>query len=93
MPEDYACATAVLTAHDEGDPRIGAEPGYSDCEYAIEPEPGGYAHREGIEELADASRNLPDYRAGARIIVRDVTYGPWRYVTAEQISVEVTADD
>jgi hypothetical protein len=70
-PEDYkttagyAIAMDALAADGQSEGQIGAESGYFDCEYAIEPEPGGLARREGIEFLADAIDTLPDYRAGA----------------------------
>jgi hypothetical protein len=92
-PAGYAIAMAVLAADGQSEGQIGAESGCFDCEYAIEPEPGGSARREGIEFLADAVDTLPDYRVGARIIVRNVTYGPWRYGSAQEIINELTVDD
>lgn len=53
-------------------------------EYAIEPERGGSA-RSITDELYGAIEDLPDYRDEARIITRTVTYGPWRYVTPEEL--------
>lgn len=88
-PDAYAYAMAAMASHDDArEGRIGGEPGYLDCEFAIEPAPGSCARREGIEDLADAIERLADYRAGAKMIVWDVRYGSWRYVTAEQIEAE-----
>ncbi|MCG7596328.1 hypothetical protein [Mycobacterium sp. PSTR-4-N] len=53
-------------------------------EYAIEPDRGGCA-RALTDELYNAIEDLPDYRDGAAIIVREVRYGPWRYVTPDEI--------
>lgn len=52
--------------------------------YAIEPERGLDA-RAVTDELYDAIESLPDFRAEARIITRTVCYGPWRYVTPDEI--------
>lgn len=80
-----------MASHDDaGEGRIGGEPGYLDCDFAIEPAAGSCARRDGVEKFADAIERLPDYRAGAKIIV---SYRPWRYVTAEQIEVEASDRD
>ena len=57
---------------------------WDEREYAIEPERGGCAR--GItDELYGAIEDLPDYRDEARLVTRTVTYGPWRYVTPEEL--------
>ncbi|WP_276203390.1 MULTISPECIES: hypothetical protein [unclassified Mycobacteroides] len=38
-----------------------------------------------IDELASAIEEVSNYREGALIITRTVTYGPWRYVTPEEM--------
>jgi hypothetical protein len=87
----YAYAMATLAA-DSGDDETfavgGSElHGYIETEYAIEPLAGDYAR--GIDtELAGPIEELPTYRAGARVITREVTYGPWRYVTSVEIEAE-----
>ena len=53
-------------------------------EYAVEPAPGWNA-RGVTDEMAGAIEDIVDYRDGARLITREVTYGPWRYVTPEEI--------
>lgn len=55
-----------------------------EVEYGIEPSRGD-GTREISDELYDAVHGLPDYRDGARIVTRTVTYGPWRYVTPAEI--------
>lgn len=85
--EAYAHAMATLAAHDDRDWAIGgSDPGHYDVEteYAVEPQPGGCA-RAIDSELAGSIEDLPNYAAGARIITRQVHYGPWRYVTPEEI--------
>ena len=55
-----------------------------ETEYAIEAERGGPAL--GLtDELYSAIEDLPNFRDSARIITRTVTYGPWRYVTPEEL--------
>lgn len=39
-------------------------------------------------ELAGLIDELVLYRAGARLIRREITYGPWRYVTPREIGDE-----
>lgn len=79
--DDYALAMATLGAGDASFEIIGAQPASVDCQYGVEPEPGALVQRERIDELRDAINALPSYRAGARIIVRTVQYGPWQYVS------------
>lgn len=57
--------------------------GHTEVEYAIEPSRGADA-RCITDELVTAIEELPDYRDGAAIITRHVTYGPWRYVIPEE---------
>lgn len=54
-----------------------------EVEYGIEAGFGGHAHVSTC--LAGAIESLPDFRNEARLITRTVTYGPWRYVTAEEV--------
>lgn len=54
-------------------------------DYAIEPMRGDGPHMT-TDELYDAIENLPSFRGGARIIKRQVSYGPWEYVTPEEIT-------
>lgn len=87
----YAHAMAVLAA-DSGDAEtfaVGGSDldGHTETEYAIEPMPGDAA-RCRTDELAGAIEDLPVFAAGARIVTRTVTYGPWRYVTPDEIAVE-----
>lgn len=67
----------------------GSEPEAANyTEYGVEPELGWNA--EGItDDLATAIENSVAYRHGARIITRTVTWGPWRYVTPDEIEAEV----
>jgi hypothetical protein len=53
-------------------------------QYSIEPGRGSDA-RGHSDELAEAILELPNYRDGACILVREITCGPWRYVTPEEI--------
>jgi hypothetical protein len=85
----YAHAQALNAKHDVADPNfdwaIGGDPdGHTETEYAIEPMPGGDA-RAHTDELYGAVEELPNYRNGARIVTREITYGGWRYVTPEEI--------
>lgn len=83
--EAYAHAMATLAAHDPDQSAIGGGDGWhTEVEYAIEPSPGDCA-RGHDTELAGPIEELPIYAAGARIIARGITYGPWRYVTPGEI--------
>lgn len=84
----YAHAQAINAKHDPrcefwaigGDDREDR----SCTEYAIEPELGWNA--EGVtDDVATAIESIVAYRNGARLITREVTYSPWRYVTPEEI--------
>ena len=78
------CAEAARSDFDWAIGGDGPEGWGEETEYAIEPERGGAAL--GLtDELYGAIESLPDYRAEARIITRTVTYGPWRYVTPEEL--------
>lgn len=55
-----------------------------ETEYAIEADRGGMALCV-TDELYESIECLPDFRDSARIITRTVTYGPWRYVTPEEL--------
>lgn len=96
-PDDYdsPAAYAIATAHaavadvarPEFDWAIGGEDreeGRTEKEYAVEPRRGGSACA-ADSELAGPIEDLPDFADGARIIVREIHYGPWRYVTPEEI--------
>lgn len=92
-PEDYptndayAHAMATLAAHD-ATARFAIGGGddweIADTQYAVESSPGDCA-RGHDNELAGPIEELPIYAAGARIITRQIRYGPWRYVTPEEI--------
>lgn len=87
----YAHAMAILAA-DSGDAEMFAVggsdlDGRTETEYAIEPTPGDAA-RSRTDELADAIEDLPVFAAGARIVTREITYGPWQYVTPDEIEAE-----
>ncbi|MFV8049762.1 hypothetical protein [Mycobacterium sp. 48b] len=87
-PDAYAHAQALNAKH-SGDADIFAignddSLDRSGTEYAIEPAPGWCS--EGVtDDIATAIENIVAYRDGARLITRTVTYGPWRYVTPEEI--------
>ena len=82
--EAYAHAMATLAMQD-GWSAIGGQDGSEvQTEYAIEPSPGDCARGHG-SELAGPIEELPIYAAGARLITREIVYGPWRYVTPEEI--------
>lgn len=53
-------------------------------QYAVEPWRGSTAAYV-TDELYSAIEALPDFCLNARIVTREVTYGPWRYVTPEEI--------
>lgn len=76
--DDYAIAMATLAERAALPDEVGAEPRCVDTELGIEPEPGALAQRERITEFRDAINALPNYRPGARIIMRNVSYGPWQ---------------
>lgn len=63
---------------------IGSSDASVETVYAVEPAPGWRA-RSIADDIASAIEDMPDYRNGARLITREVTYGPWRYVTPEEI--------
>lgn len=65
---------------------IGGDEGMptTETQYAIEPSPHDCA-RFHTDELASAIEEVSNYREGALIITRTVTYGPWRYVTPEEM--------
>jgi hypothetical protein len=85
--DDYAHAMARIAAADRRDWAIGGEdPDVSttETEYAIEAQPGACA-RMHTDDLGGLIDELVDFAAGARLITRTVVYGPWRYVTPEEI--------
>ncbi|WP_141772808.1 hypothetical protein [Mycobacterium malmoense] len=82
--DDYAIAAAELAAADPDQEYIGGDNGSVETEYAIEPDRGG-CPRAHDSELAGPVEELACYRDGARLITRQITYGPWRYVTPEEI--------
>lgn len=83
--DSYAYAMATLAVRDPDQSAIGGGEGWrTELEFAIEPSPGDCA-RGHETELAGPIEELPIYAAGARIITRGVTYGPWRYVAPEEI--------
>jgi len=83
--EAYAIATAQAAAADPDQEYICGENGHVEVEYAIEPDRGGPA-RAHDSELAGPIDELVCYRDGARLIARQITYGPWRYVTPQEIT-------
>lgn len=89
--DDYACAVQAAAIADAERPYFtwaiaGDAPDDTRTEhqYAIEPVRGGGA-REVTDELYGAIEALPDFRPEARIVTRTVTYGPWRYVSPQEI--------
>lgn len=82
--EEYAIATAHAAIADPDQEYVCGENGCVETEYAIEPDRGGPA-RAHDSELAGLIDELVTYRDGARLVVRKITYGPWRYVTPEEI--------
>lgn len=89
--EDYAARVQAAAVEDCRRPDFrwaigGSAPDWTanEVEYAIEPDRGSCA-RNVTDELYDAIESLPDFRDGARIITRAVSYGPWCYVTPEEI--------
>lgn len=89
-PDPYAHAQAINARHDVNPAWAigGSEGPRYEIEYAIEPTPGTDA-RATDNELAGPIEDLPLYHHGARIITRTITYGPWRYVTPDEIEHEV----
>lgn len=96
-PDDYttidayahAMATLAIELNDAEIFAVGGSDldGHTEIEYAIEPSPGNAA-RCIDTELAGPIEDLPVFQAGARVITREVTYGPWRYVTPDEIAAE-----
>lgn len=82
--EAYAHAQAINAKYDDHVAIGGTDGGHVEQEWAIESSAGDCA-RGHDTELAGPIEELPIYAAGARIITRTVTYGPWRYVTPEEI--------
>lgn len=82
--EAYAIATAQVAITDPDQEYICGENGSVEIEYAIEPDRGSSA-RAHDSELAGPIDELVCYRDGARLVVREITYGPWRYVKPEEI--------
>lgn len=84
----YAHAQAINAKHDPDWDRFAIGGGDSvnrgHTEYAIEPAPGWSASRI-TDDMAGVIEDIVDYRDGARLITREVTYSPWRYVTPEEI--------
>ncbi|MDV3219644.1 hypothetical protein LE977_25075 [Mycobacterium avium] len=85
--EAYAIAMATMAIHDPDQEYIGGDNGSVEIEFAIEPDRGDCA-RAHDSELAGLIDELVLYRAGARLIRREITYGPWRYVTPREIGDE-----
>ena len=84
---DYAHAMARIAVADKRGFAIGGEdPDVSttETEFAIEAQAGACA-RMHETELGGLIDELVDFAAGARLITREITYGPWRYVTPEEI--------
>ncbi|MEE3066609.1 MAG: hypothetical protein VYA67_22150 [Actinomycetota bacterium] len=84
--DDYAIATAQAALADPNDEgwEIGGGTTVPETEYAIEADRGCYPLCTD-DELAGAIEVLADFRPTARLITRQITYGPWRYVTPEEI--------
>lgn len=57
----------------------------SEVEYGVEVA-RGEVPTHVTDEFGDVVEALPDYRDGAAIVVRTVTYSPWRYITPEEIT-------
>lgn len=96
-PDDYdayadAHAQAINASHSGDAQRFAVggtdEFGKTETVYAVEPTPGAKACSI-TDDMTGAIEDLPDYRNGARIITRTVVYGPWRYVTPDEIEAEV----
>lgn len=85
--EAYALAMAALACNETVIPHWalrGIEDEHVEREYAIEATRGANS-RSHTDELAAAIDELVDYRDGARLITREIIYGPWRYVIPEEI--------
>ena len=83
--DDYACAVqAAAIADADNEMAIGGDEHHTATQYAIEPD-RGWNSRAHTDELYGAIEALPEYRPGARIITREITYGPWRYVTPDEL--------
>ncbi|MDV6979629.1 hypothetical protein [Mycobacterium intracellulare] len=87
--DDYALACAAAAIAEQSRPDFdwaigGTDDAFVETEFAVEPMRGGCAQAT-TDELAGAIEDLPDFCLGARIITREVTYGPWRYVTPDEI--------
>jgi len=87
-PIAYAHAQALNAQHDRDRDTFAIGAGDSvdqiEVQYAVEPAPGW--HASGItDDVAGAIEDIVEYRDGARLITRTVTYGPWRYLTPEEI--------
>lgn len=85
--EAYAIATAQAAIADPDQEYIGGDNGSVHTEYAIEPDRGDCV-RAHDSELAGLIDELVIYRDGARLVTRQITYGPWRYVTPAEIGDE-----
>ena len=88
----YAHAQAINARHDVNPAwAIGGsnDDGWTETEYAIEAVPGDCA-RCIDTEMAGPIEDLPVFQHGARLITRAIVYGPWRYVTPEEIEAEVS---
>lgn len=83
--EAYAIATARAAVADPDQEYLcGENGGHVEVQYAIEPDRGGCA-RAHDSELAGPIDELVSYRDAARLVTRQITYGPWRYVTPEEV--------
>jgi hypothetical protein len=89
--DDFAEEVAIVAIEDAARPEFkwaigGSTPGESqtETEYAIEPLRGSSATG-CTDELYGAVEVLSEFCLGARIIKRQITYGPWEYVTPEEI--------
>lgn len=89
-PDVYAHAQALNAKHDVNRAwAIGSTwTDRNEVQYAVEAFPGDCARCIDIE-MAGPIEELPVFQHGARLITRTVTYGPWRYVTPEEIEAEV----
>lgn len=83
--EDYAIATAQEAVADPDQEYIGGDNGSVEIEFAIEPDRGD-CPRDHDSELGGLIDELVLYRDGARLVRREITYGPWRYVTPAEIA-------
>jgi len=93
-PDAYALATARDAANDPNTHQwaIGGtapDETHTEREYGVEPDRGAGPY-EIDTELAGPIESLP-YYVNPRLITREVTYGPWRYVTPEEITEATNA--